>query len=57
MIEDARTAVCSEYKITPKTFQQFVDDTIDDLKENSPLGDIYEDDDFERAKKEVSVVL
>ena len=57
MIEDARTAVCSEYKITPKTFQQFVDDTIDDLKENSPLGDIYEDDDFERAKKEVSAVL
>ena len=57
MIEDARTAVCSQYKITPKTFQQFVDDTIDDLKENSPLGDIYKDEDFERAKKEVSAVL
>ena len=57
MIEDARTAVCSQYKITPKTFQQFVDDTIDDLKENSPLGDIYKDEDFERAKKEASAVL
>jgi hypothetical protein len=57
MVENARTAVCSQYKITPKTFQQFVDDTIDDLKENSPLGDIYKDEDFERAKKEVSAVL
>lgn len=50
MVENARTAVCSQYKITPKTFQQFVDDTVDDLKENSPLGDMYSDEDFERAK-------
>lgn len=57
MIEDARTAVCSQYKITPKTFQQFVDDTVNDLKENSPLGNIYKDEDFERAKKEVGSVL
>jgi hypothetical protein len=50
MVENARTAVCSQYKITPKTFQQFVDDTVDDLKENSPLGNMYSDEDFERAK-------
>ena len=55
MIEDARTAVCSQYKITPKTFQQFVDDTIDDLRENSPLGNslLASDDRVELAKKDI----
>lgn len=57
MIEDARTAVCSQYKITPKTFQQFVNDTVDDLRKNSPLGNIYKDEDFDRAKKELGAVL
>ena len=57
MIEDARTAVCSQYKITPKTFQQFVNDTVDDLRKNSPLGNIYKGEDFDRAKKELGAVL
>jgi hypothetical protein len=51
MVEDARKAVCDQYDITPKTFKQFVDDTVEDVRKNSPLGKIYSDDDFELIKK------
>jgi hypothetical protein len=53
MVEDARKAVCDKYDITPKTFKQFVDDTVEDVRKNSPLGKIYSDDDFELIKKDV----
>ena len=53
MVEDARNAVCDQYDITPKTFKQFVDDTVEDVRKNSPLGKIYSDDDFELIKKDV----
>jgi hypothetical protein len=53
MVENARKAVCDKYDITPKTFKQFVDDTVEDVRKNSPLGKIYSDDDFELIKKDV----
>ena len=53
MVEDARNAVCDQYDITPKTFKQFVDDTVEDVRKNSPLGKIYSDDDFELIKRDV----
>jgi hypothetical protein len=30
-----------------------VDDTVEDVRKNSPLGKIYSDDDFELIKKDV----
>lgn len=53
MVENARKAVCDQYDITPKTFKQFVDDTVEDVRKNSPLGKMYSDDDFELIKRDV----
>ena len=53
MVENARKAVCDQYDITPKTFKQFVDDTVEDVRKNSPLGKMYSDDDFELIKKDI----
>lgn len=55
MVEDARESVCRDYKITPKTFQQFVDDTVEDLRKNSPLGNslLGSDDNVELLKKDL----
>ena len=56
MVENARKAVCDQYDITPKTFKQFVDDTVEDVRKNSPLGKMYSDDDFELIKRDVGRV-